>query len=173
MPRSKKAGKPAARSTTKVPKLPKSAKRYVSPKINLAGVDSEFHRADLVFEGLDHSGASFEARVFLNNESANDKTTKVLETGYAGSFHIFGHGGCFGDVGHCEIRGNPRPYDPRPAHQLTPARKVVIATDAIRRALAKGKQVTVTVVPIVHAGTPKCDFENVLKLDKVSVRTYA
>jgi tyrosinase len=150
-----------------------TAQRYVSPKMSLENLDSEFKRADLIFDGLDHSGASFEARVFLNNEAANDETPPLPENGYAGSFYIFGHGGCFGDdITHCQIRGLPRPYDPRPAHPLTPARKVLIATDAIRQALGRGTEMTVTVVPVVTAGTPKCDYENVLKFDRVSVVTY-
>src|SRR5438477_12447518 len=95
----------------------KQAKRHIVPKIALDPLDTDYSRADLIFEGVDHSGASFEARVFLNNESANDQTPATPENGYAGSFHIFGHGGCFGDdITHCQIRGAPRPYDPRPAH---------------------------------------------------------
>jgi tyrosinase len=132
----------------------------------------DFHRADLEFEGVDHSGVSFEALVFLNNKNADARTAKTPANGYAGSFHIFGHGGCFGDVGHCEVQGLPRHYDPRPAHPLTPARKIVVATDAIRRALRKGKSMTVTVVPVVTSGTSRCDFENVLKFDRVFVVTY-
>lgn len=152
---------------------PKPAKRYVSPKTSLENLETEFSRADLIFDGVDHSGASFEARVFLNNESANEQTPTTPENGYAGSFHIFGHGGCFGDdLTHCQIRGLPRQYDPRPAHPLTPARKVLIATDAIRQALAHGREMTVTVVPVVMAGTPKCDYENVLKFDRFSIVTY-
>src|SRR5215471_2746066 len=100
----------------------KGAKRYVSPSISMGSVDSDFSRADLVFDGVDHSGVSFEARVFLNNPSASEQTAKTSENGYAGSFHIFGHGGCYGDdASHCDIRSAPRPYDPRPAHPLTPA----------------------------------------------------
>ena len=165
--------KKTAKSTKAAAGEKKSAVRYVSPKMTLEHLDAEFSRADLIFDGVDHSGASFEARVFLNNESATDQTPVTPENGYAGSFHIFGHGGCFGnDITHCQIRGLPRAYDPRPAHPLTPARKVLIATDAIRQALAAGNQITVTVVPVVTAGTPKCDYENVLKFDRVSVFTY-
>ncbi len=144
----------------------------MSPKIGLQGLREPFKRADLVFDGVDHSGVSFEARVFVNNEAADERTPKAADNGYAGSFHIFGHGGCFGDVGHCEVRGNPRRYDPRPAHPLTPARKVLIATSAIRKAMAQGKEMTVTVVPIVRAGTPRCDYENVLKFDRIQVLSY-
>ncbi len=122
---------------------------------------------------MDHSGLSYEARVFLNNDSADETTSQTAEFGYAGSFHIFGHGECFGDdPSHCEVRAAPRPYDPRPAHPLTPARKAVIATEAMRQAVTSGKPVTVTVVPVLRADTPKADYENVLKFDKVSIITY-
>jgi tyrosinase len=156
----------------KIPNLPKAGKRFVSAKIDLESLNQDFYRADIIFDGVDHAGATFEARVFLNNESANADTATAGDQGYAGSFHIFGHGGCFGEVGHCEVRGNPRPYDPRPAHALSPARKVLIATDAIKRTLAKSKQVIVTVVPIVRAGTTLTDFDDVLKFDKLSIQTY-
>jgi hypothetical protein len=150
----------------------KPANSYVSGEINLEPVDIGFSRADLEFEGVDHSGVSFEARVFLNNKKADARTSKTAGSGYAGSFHIFGHGGCFGDVGHCDVRGLPRHYDPRPAHALTPARKIVVATEGIRKALRRGKSMSVTVVPIVTGATSRCDFENVLKFDRVSVVTY-
>ena len=42
----------------------------------------------------------------------------------------------------------------------------------MRRAAAKGKDVTVTVVPIVRAGTDKCDYDDVLKFEKISVVSY-
>lgn len=152
--------------------LKQPSKIYVSSKIPVDALKKTFRRADLIFDGVDHSGASYEARVFLNNPQANAKTPTNGQHGYAGTFHIFGHGGCFGDVGHCEVRGVPRPYDPRPAHPLTPARKVLIATEALRKAVSKGKPMTVTVVPIVRAGTDLCDFDDVFKFDKLSVLTY-
>jgi tyrosinase len=160
----KKAARPAATG--------EPAKKYISGNLALGPLGTTFSRADLVFEGLDHSGVSYEGRVFLNNEGADQNTPKTARNGYAGSFHIFGHGGCFGDVGHCDVRGLPRPYDPRPAHPLTPARKVVIATEAIRQAVKRGKPVKVTIVPIVRAGTHRCDYENVIKFDRISVVTY-
>jgi hypothetical protein len=150
----------------------KPAKKYVSGQISLQGVSSKFKRADLVFDCIDHSGVSYEGRVYINNTAADAVTPKSAESGYAGSFHIFGHGGCFGDVGHCEVRGTPRRYDPRPSHQLTPAKKILIATEAIRKAISQGKEMTVTVVPIVRAGTPLCDYENVVKFERISVFTY-
>ena len=148
------------------------AEKYSSTAVSLEGIRKGFTRADLRFEGVDHSQTTYEARVFLNNTNASAETPTTLDQGYAGRFHIFGHGGCLGDVGHCELRGPRRPFDPRPAHALTPATKFIVATDAIRQALTKGTRVTVTVVPIVLSGTKLCDYKNVLKFDKISVIAY-
>jgi hypothetical protein len=74
--------------------------------------------------GIQHGGATYQARVFLNNPRASELTAMTPETGFAGTFHIFGHGGCLGDPGHCDVV--PRdPHDPRPAHPLTPAHKII------------------------------------------------
>jgi hypothetical protein len=62
-----------------------------------------FTRADLVFTGVDHSAGSYEVLVFLNNTRATDTTAHTIEKGYGGRFVIFGHGGCYGDVGHCDV----------------------------------------------------------------------
>lgn len=149
------------------------AKKHTTSKIDLEGIQKEFYRADLLFDGVDHAGASYEARIFLNNPKADDQTPTTLDNGYAGRYHIFGHGGCFGDVGHCEVSGPRRPYDPRYSHPLTAASKTVIATEAIRRAVNQGQEMTVTVVPIITSGTKLCDYENTLKFDRVSVVAYA
>jgi hypothetical protein len=150
-----------------------AANRYVSPTISLENIDQVFNRADIEFRGVDHSGASYEARIFLNNPEADEATERTAERGYAGSFHIFGHGGCFGDdIGHCEVRGPQRRYDPRVEHPLAPTLKVVRATDAIRKALDEGKEATVTVVPIVTGGTYRNDLENVLKFERLRIVSY-
>jgi hypothetical protein len=145
---------------------------YRSPQISLAGIDRDFARADIEFHELDHSGASFEGRVFLNNSGADGDTEKTPANGYAGSFHVFGHGGCFGDEGHCDVRPR-RTYDPRPAHPLTPATKVVIATEAVRGAVGGGSEaMTVTVVPVVTSLTGKCSADDVLSFESVRIVTY-
>ena len=168
-----KKPKPTAAKKFKVaPPAYRVAEKYSSTSLSLEGIRKGFARADLRFDGVDHSQTSYEARVFLNNTKASEKTPATPEQGYAGRFYIFGHGGCFGDVGHCEVRGPRRPFDPRPAHPLTPATKIIVATDAIRRALSKGTKVTVTVIPIVLSGTKLCDYKNVLKFEKISVIAY-
>ena len=136
-----------------------------------------FTRADLEFRGVDHSGPSFEARVFLNNKRAGAGTATDPAGGYAGSFYVFGHGGCFGELGHCDIPVGPRgPFDKRLAHPLTPQFKTVIVTDALRRLLqtSDDEKVSVTVVPVV----PESQVSRVekavdpLKFESVSLITY-
>jgi hypothetical protein len=146
---------------------------FRSEPITLDGVDRDFTRADIEFHGLDHSGASFEGRVFLNNPGADENTETTAANGYAGSFHIFGHGGCFGDEGHCDVVPR-RTYDPRPAHPLTPATKVVIGTEAVSAALGSGSDtMTVTVVPMVTSLTEKCSADDVLNFESVRIVTYS
>lgn len=109
-----------------------------------------FRRADLEFHGLDHSRASFTARLFFNQPDADVDTPLDEAHGYAGFFTIFGHGGCAGDEGHCDVPTERRPFDLRPAHQLTPATKRVVVTDALRRALRSGGTLQLTIVPVLR-----------------------
>jgi tyrosinase len=142
-----------------------------SQEINVGSLDKVFTRADIEFDGLDHSGVSYEGRVFLNNPSATD-ATPLTDSSYAGSYFIFGHGGCFGDAGHCDVVPR-RPFDPRPAHPLTPALKTVIATPVLRRVLTNNTQVTVTVVPIILGTNPQLGRpDDVVKYEQVQIVTY-
>lgn len=145
---------------------------FTSAGIGTDRISGQFSRADIEFHEIDHSGASYEGRVFLNNPAAGEDTPKTIDNGYAGSFHIFGHGGCFGDEGHCEITPRRR-YDPRPPHHLTAAKKTVIATDAIRHALTTGvTELTITVVPVITAVTNRCGTDNVLRFQHLTITTY-
>jgi tyrosinase len=146
--------------------------RFVSDPLELPvheGEPDAVTRADLIFYDVDHSGASYEARIFINAPDA-DATTPRDDPHYAGSFCIFGHGGCFGDVGHCDVPTEPRdPFDLRPEHQLVPASKVVVVTDAFKRLVGPtDAALTVTVVPFV----PGADKHDVLQFDRVRLLTY-
>ncbi len=149
-----------------------TGKIYNSKPIRTAHLPAQFSRADLEFIGVDHSGASYEARVFVNNPNANINTPPIEAAGYAGSFNVFGHGGCFGDVGHCELPRQRDNFDPRPSHPLLPMKKVVIATSAVRSAVAQRAEITVTVVPIVKSWTDKSERHDVLKFDHINLMTY-
>ncbi len=145
--------------------------RFVSDPIDLPEREAadDITRADLVFYGVDHSGSSYEARIFINAPEA-DADTPRDDPSYAGSFCIFGHGGCFGDVGHCDVPTDPPdPFDLRPPHQLLPAAKTVIVTEAFKRLVAPDDEtMTVTVVAVV----PGAEKHDVLSFDTVRLLTY-
>ena len=104
-------------------------------------------RADLVFYGVDHGGPSYEARVFLDNPKADGDTPREPESGYAGSFVVFGHGGCYGDEGHCAPDDRRRDeFDRRPPHPLTPQTRTLQVTEALRRTTSDRVRVDVVVV---------------------------
>jgi hypothetical protein len=141
---------------------------YTSQPISAGEIPlEEASRVDIEFQQVDDSGASFEGRVFLNNPEADENTDLNLENGYAGSFFIFGHGGCFGDEGHCEVDTERAfdPYDPRRSHPMTPVETSVEATEAVQHTASEGEDVTVTVVPVIMGLTEQTDVENVFKHD--------
>lgn len=153
------------------------ANAYTSEPIGMGSAlpSEDFAHAAIEFHGLDHSGGSFEGRVFLNNPDADEHTELTLENGYVGSFYIFGHGGCYGDVGHCEVSDTQRAYDPRQSHPLTPEVKAVRATEALRRAAAHGEDIKVTVVPVITSGIDQPESEDIgdlLKFDHLSIVSY-
>jgi hypothetical protein len=135
----------------------------------------ELSRADLVFYGVDHAGPSYEARVFVNNPNADAATERVLDHGYAGSFTVFGHNGCFGDAGHClPDQRHSDEFDLRAPHPLRPLTMTLIATDAIRRALLEPevRAVTLTIVAVVpEDGFPKSS-QQPLRFDYIRLLTY-
>jgi hypothetical protein len=141
-----------------------------------AGTDQpELARADLTFYGLDHSGPSYEVRVFFNRPDAGPGTPLTAEAGFAGKFSVFGHGGCFGDEGHCEVRAPVSVFDRRQPHALVPAVRVVTVTDAIRELIRRqAPSVSVTAVPVVRP-SPLAAAEqaaDVLVVDQVALHTF-
>lgn len=154
--------------------MAKQPNSFVSKSLylNVKRLENPFIRADIEFEGIDHSGASYEGRVFLNNAEANQNTPKTSDNGYVGSFYVFGHAGCYGDAGHCEITKEQRPYDYRPSHPLTPAYKRLIATEKVRELGKNTDKFIVTIVPILARGIRTTDVEEIIKLEKISITTY-
>lgn len=141
-----------------------------------AGPDQPgFARADLTFYGLDHGGASYEVRVFFNHPDAGPDTPLSPDAGFAGKFSVFGHGGCFGEEGHCEVRAPVSAFDRRAPHPLVPAVRILTVTGAIRNLVQRGAPaVTVTAVPIVRP-SPLATAEqsaDVLVIDQVALHTY-
>jgi hypothetical protein len=145
---------------------------FVSKPIGLTSADigASYNRADLIFDGVDHSGASFALRVFFNNPAATAETGRSAENGYVGSVYVFGHGGCFGDEGHCDVPTERRPFDARPPHQLTPARMWIQVTGALRQLAQHEDRLTITVV---HMAPAQAEADKPMPFEKISLVTYA
>lgn len=155
-----------------------------------AAVDGHrrYARADLEFHGVDHSGLSYEGRVFVEprdpegRESADGAEATAPDGGtgfdderYAGSFYVFGHWGCVGDEGHCEVPSGPlHSFDRRPPHKLTPVKLSVEVTDALTRLVEDPgvEAFTVHVVPHAAPLTPDDDTRDLLHFTRLSLVTY-
>jgi hypothetical protein len=135
----------------------------------------ELTRADLVFYGVDHSGPSYEGRVFLGNPGAGPDTPRDAEHGYAGAFTVFGHAGCFGDEGHClPDQRYTDAFDRRLPHPLRPLTRTVIATEAVRRAIEDPglTEVLVVVVAVMPEDELTAGHDEPLRYDSVRLLTY-
>lgn len=143
--------------------------RFTTDPIELPPADRPFDRADLLFYGIDHSGPSFEGMVFMDGRGVG-KDANPEHKAYVGSFFILGHGGCFGDVGHCDIPTQEDPFDLRPAHQLEPALRILTVTDAVKDLLAREVDAAkVTVIARAGGSAPN----DVLAFTTVRLATYA
>jgi hypothetical protein len=141
--------------------------------IGFAGPEHRYVRVDLEIYGIFHGEASYEGRIFFNNPEASESTPRTPEDGYAGSFYIFGHGGCLGDPGHCEVNEHNREdYDFRAPHPLTPAKKKVTVTERIREIAKTSKTVTITVVPVVTATNELCNNDDVFRFENMRFVSY-
>jgi len=149
--------------------------RYDSSPVPLSPAvrAGEFSGGQLIFYEVDHSGDSFEARVFVNNPDAVIDTPREPAHGYAGSFVIFGHGGCVGDEGHCDVPARQKdPFDSRSLHALTPQTKTVDVGEALRRVHGDGDSIVVTVLAIL-AGADSAELADVLEFSAMRLVAYA
>lgn len=152
----------------------KEYKTFISKPLllDIKKFSDSFYRADLEFWGIDHSGPSYEGRIFINNKKANSRTKMTLQNGYVGSYFIFGHGKCFGDIGHCEIRKERDPYDLKPSHPLSPAYTYITITDQLMTIGKNTTEFVITIVPVLASNTIGGDDEDVIKLEKIQIITY-
>lgn len=156
------------------------ANKYVSSTIPINSTqlkEARFTRADVHLHEVEHSGASYEGRIFLNNTEADESTPTEPESGYAGSFYVFSHGGCFGDIGHCELQTGIRPYDKRLKSPTVPRDISVAITDRLKNLASSSDQVTVTIVPVVDPDNYSLegynvDVANCLKFKDIDIRLY-
>jgi len=141
-----------------------------------AGPDlPQLSRADLTFYGLDHSGPSYQVRVFFNNPGAGPGTPPLAGEGFVGTFAVFAHGGCFGEEGHCDVREPVSVFDRRPPPPLVPTTRTLTVTGAVRDLIQREmSSVTVTAVPVVRpsALATADQAADVLTVDQVALHTF-
>lgn len=135
----------------------------------IAVPDADFRTADFEIGGIRHTGSSYEGLVYINNANASADTGKDAEAGYAGSFNVFGHGGCFGAEGHCDNREDERRrFDRRPLARSIRMKKRVDISDALRNAAQSEPEIQFTIL----ARTSDPDPEGVLDVKRLSIVTY-
>jgi hypothetical protein len=105
-----------------------------------------FRRADLIVYDIDSRGESYVGRVYLDAPGTTPDTSLERETGYAGRFVLFGHGGCVGERRHCEPSTNRDPFDVGPPGGLSPQTKTVEITDALKT--FTGDRLVVTIIAV-------------------------
>lgn len=128
------------------------------------GANIDFVRADLEFYGINHFRPTFAADIYFNDPDISEEDTSPSRDSYAGSLAVFGHNVCYGSDGHCEVTQGNRRFDDRPSHPLTRAFMRVTVTDAFRKAVATGEELTITVVaecngPLSDDQRPLLDFK--------------
>lgn len=144
--------------------------RFRSRPLELPDPEHGFDRVDLVFYDVDHSGDSFEARIFMGAGRKPEREAGVDHPAYAGSFYVFGHDRCYGEHGHCEVRSDRDPFDLRLPHHLEPTVRIVTVTEAVRRLLGAGKR-RVAVDAIARG--PHGEAVEALDFSKLRLLTYA
>jgi hypothetical protein len=144
--------------------------RYRSKPLELPASEQHFERADLAFYEVDHSGPTFEARVYLGAGRGLKRDAGLEHPAYAGSLWIFGHGSCHGEEGHCEVPDERDPFDYRLPHHLEPAPRILTVTAAIRRLVEAGKA-KASVDVFVHG--PEGEALKALDFTQLRLLTYA
>jgi hypothetical protein len=146
-------------------------RRFVSKPLDVPADREEITRADLIFYGVDHSGPSYEVRIFFDNPRADADTPRDIEQGYAGIFAVFGHGGCYGDEGHCAPDDRfADDFDRRPPHPLTKYIRTVVVTEALKR--TSGDQVTVQLVAVPRGTKDSAASEDIAPIETVRLVAY-
>lgn len=144
--------------------------RFRSKALELPDPEHSFDRVDLAIYDVDHSGPSFEARVFIGAPRGLKQDAGTDHAAYAGSFYIFGHERCHGEEGHCEVPTERDPFDFRLPHHLEPRIEIVTVTEAVKRLTKAGKQKAI--VDVIAFG-PDGKALEALRFSQLRMLTYA
>jgi hypothetical protein len=144
--------------------------RFRSKPLELPSAEHRVDRVDLAFYDLDHSGSTFEARVFIGAGRGLKRDAGTDHPAYAGSLFVFGHGACSGEEGHCDVPEERDPFDFRLPHHLEPGVQILTVTAAVKRLLEAGKAKAAVDV-FVHG--IEDDAPKALSFSQLRLLTYA
>jgi hypothetical protein len=116
---------------------------YTAPPISLRAFENA-RSAELIFRGVEQAGHSFEGRVFLNNPAADETTQGTPESGYAGSFHVYG----YGEHPPPAMAAAKASQAPGGAPVAPIEKRLRVDEAALEKALERSDELTVTVVPV-------------------------
>lgn len=143
--------------------------RWTSDPLTIPQHSGPFAAANLEFEDVRHDGPSLSVALYFNNPDVDPEAGEAGD-GYIDELRIFGHGKCWGGVGHCDTPpGAIHDFDTRPPHPLTPINITVDCTAALR-ALGGREQATVTALAFAQGGEEK--DEGLLRFSRLCLITY-
>jgi len=129
--------------------------------------EQDFKSATLEFHNVHHSAETYELRIFINEEDADESTRLYENPHYAGCFYFFGKGEiCTGDEGHCDLPGERKKFDLRGPHHLTPYKMYKDVTKCMKEVGKEKEAVSVRVVCVDKYGKK---FEDGIEFEGLSL----
>jgi tyrosinase len=141
--------------------------RFLSTPIKVDEKIKAFRKAEIRLHSVPQLMRSCFIRAFLNQPDADAATPVHDNPHFAGYLAVFGHGGCYGGPGHCDLPpAQSRDYDRRPRSHNTPRNHRIDVTQCARRLLETADSLQITLLVI---GVDYQEESDLLKLEGVSL----
>ena len=141
--------------------------RFLSTPIKVDEKIKAFRKAEIRLHSVPQLMRSCFIRAFLNQPDADAATPVHDNPHFAGYLAVFGHGGCYGGPGHCDLPpAQSRDYDRRPRSHNTPRNHRIDVTQCARRLLETADSLQITLLVI---GVDYQEELDLLKLEGVSL----
>jgi tyrosinase len=141
--------------------------RFLSTPIRVDEKIKAFRKAEIRLHSVPQLMRSCFIRAFLNQPDADAATPVHDNPHFAGYLAVFGHGGCYGGPGHCDLPpAQSRDYDRRPRSHNTPRNHRIDVTQCARRLLETADSLQITLLVI---GVDYQEESDLLKLEGVSL----
>ncbi len=148
---------------------------FVSEPFAVRALAEAHGRVDVELGGVDQAVPSYEGRLFLNNPEADRETIRDEDSGYLGSFFVFGKVQCWGeDEGHCDPASDRR-FDRRHPPGRHAKIRVTVPEGRLARLIARGaEQATISVVAVrtSDADASAAPSDGPLRFGRLSVIAY-